>query len=98
MKCLGATDDFIVRLYIMESLLQGILGTCLGLLVGPILGYAEGWRTFGGEVWHILPPSVLLLQIAATFIVGVFLTVAGTLYPALRAARMDPIEALRTDI
>jgi putative ABC transport system permease protein len=98
MKCLGATDDFIVRLYIIESLFQGILGTMLGLLIGPMLGFFEGWRTFGGEVWGLLPPGVLILQFAATFVVGVLLTIGGALYPAIRAARMDPIEALRTDV
>lgn len=98
MKCLGALDSFIVRVYLLESLIQGAAGTLVGLLVGVLLGFLDGLNQYGGEAWHLIPPLTLIKLTGASFLAGVFLTVAGALYPALHAARMQPIEALRTEV
>ena len=38
MKCLGALDGFIVKLFLIESLFQGMAGTVMGVLLGLVLG------------------------------------------------------------
>jgi len=98
MKCLGGLDSFIVKLYLIESLFQGMVGTVLGMILGVVLAYLEGLGRFGREVWVLLPPRELAGLLAVTFAVGVGLTVAGALYPAWRAAKMEPVEAMRSEV
>ena len=98
MKCLGGLDSFIVKLYLAESLFQGMVGTVLGMALGVVLAYLEGVNRFGGEAWSLLPPLALARLLAITFVTGVALTVAGALYPAWRAAKMEPVDAMRTEV
>ena len=98
MKCLGGLDSFIVKLYLVESLFQGMVGTFLGVIIGALLAYAEGLGRFGTEVWQLLPAGMLAGKLTMAFVAGVVLTVLGALYPAWRAARMEPVEAMRTEV
>jgi predicted outer membrane lipoprotein len=98
MKCLGGLDSFIVKLYLAESLFQGMVGTVLGMILGVVLAYAEGVGRFGGEAWSLLPLWELVRLLALTFLAGVALTVAGALYPAWRAAKMEPVDAMRSEV
>lgn len=98
MKCLGGLDSFIVKLYLVESLFQGMVGTAMGMVLGIGLAYGEGMSRFGGEVWHLLPVSELAVLMVITFFSGLALTVAGALYPAWRAAKMEPVDAMRSEV
>jgi putative ABC transport system permease protein len=98
MKCLGGLDSFIVKLYLLESLFQGVVGTVAGLTIGLVLAYAEGIGRFGGEVWQLVPVVSVIRILGGTFVAGVFLSVCGALYPAWMAARMEPVEAMRTEV
>ncbi|MBI1337015.1 MAG: FtsX-like permease family protein [Phycisphaera sp.] len=98
MKCLGGLDSFIVKLYLIESLFQGVVGTVLGMVIGVILAYVEGVGRFGGDTWNLLPPGELAVLLVVTFGTGIVLTVAGALYPAWRAAKMEPVDAMRSEV
>ena len=98
MKCLGGLDSFIVKLYLIESLFQGVVGTLLGMMIGVALAYMEGLGRFGSEAWQLVPFFALVKLLAVTFCAGVALTVMGALYPAWRAARMEPIDAMRSEV
>ena len=98
MKCLGGLDSFIVKLYLIESLFQGMVGTVVGVVVGVVLAYAEGLRLYSGEAWTLLPTLDFGKIVLGTFLVGVVLTVLGALYPAWRAAKMEPVDAMRSEV
>ena len=98
MKCLGALNRFVLRLFLIESALEGAVGTGLGVLLGLAIGFGEGLTLYGGEVWALFPASRFLTMVAACFVGGVTLTILGALYPAAQAARMSPVEALRTEV
>ena len=98
MKCLGALDSFVLRLFLLESAFEGTVGTLAGLLIGLILGYSEGLSSYGPEVWQLMPPAELGLMVAGGFLAGVVLTVLGALYPAYQAAKMTPVMALRSEV
>ena len=98
MKCLGGLDSFIVKLYLVESLFQGMVGTLMGMLLGLILGYLDGLGRFGADAWVLIPPWELVRLLATTFGIGVALTVAGALYPAWHAAKMEPVDAMRSEV
>jgi ABC-type antimicrobial peptide transport system permease subunit len=98
MKCLGALNRFVLRLFLIESALEGAVGTGLGVLLGLAIGFGEGLTLYGGEVWTLFPASRFLTMVAACFVGGVTLTILGALYPAAQAAKMSPVEALRTEV
>jgi len=98
MKCLGALDGFVLKLFLFESVFEGAVGTTLGLLIGLLLGYLEGLSLYGGEAWRLLPAGEFGTMLAGCFAAGLVLTVLGALYPAHQAARMTPVMALRSEV
>ena len=97
MKCLGALDGFIVKLFLIESLFQGVVGTLIGVVLGLGLSLAAAATTYGSYAFKNLPYSQILSAIGISLLVGIGLTVAGAVYPAWQAARMQPIEAMRVE-
>jgi predicted outer membrane lipoprotein len=97
MKCLGALDSFIVKLFLIESLFQGIVGTVIGVALGLIVSLFMAWATYGHFAFLNMPWADVALAVLYSSIVGVFLTVTGAIFPAYQAARMHPIEAMRVE-
>ena len=97
MKCLGALDSFIIKLFLLESLFQGVVGTVLGIATGLVLSMASLAVSYGDATWNNLPGSAIAINVLLCFTIGMTLTVAGALYPAWQAARMQPIEAMRVE-
>ncbi|HRK29492.1 MAG TPA: FtsX-like permease family protein [Tepidisphaeraceae bacterium] len=98
MKCLGALDGFIVKLFLIESLFQGGAGTIAGVIIGLVLSIAAAVWSYGSFAWANVPWGELGIVALICFAVGVLLTVAGALYPAWQAARMQPIAAMRVEV
>jgi putative ABC transport system permease protein len=88
-RSLGATQRHIGIQFVAESLLLsaagGVAGVALGALVAGVYASSRGWEV-------VLPPSVLAGGVVVALVVG---AIAG-LYPALRAARLAPVDALRS--
>ena len=98
MKCLGAPDTFILKLFFLESLFLGAAGTAAGVIVGMGLSLLLLLKRFGGAAWSHLPWATAGVIAAASLVIGVAVTAAAALYPAWRAARMEPIAAMRVDV
>ena len=97
MKCLGALDRFILRLFILEAGMQGLAGAGIGALVGAVFSMFNGWLRFGSVAITSLPWSNLFVSIGLAVGVGCLLSLLGVFYPALVAARMQPVEAMRVE-
>jgi len=95
MKCLGALNAFIARLFVLEALFLGLAGTLIGNLVGVILAALRATASYGVVVWHHFPWVDLAVTCGYTILVGVGISLVGALYPAIVAARMEPVEAMR---
>jgi putative ABC transport system permease protein len=98
MKCLGALDSLIVKLFLLESLLQGLVGTATGAILGLALALAGGLSDCGGQLWELVPLAAVGKILGMSFLAGVGLTVCGALYPAWMAARMRPVAAMRLQV
>ncbi len=88
LKSLGAPQGYIALLFLKEALALGGLGFLLGL--GLTFGGRFFFQLLMPTLQHQLPPEWLLY----TGMLALFSASLGALYPAMRAARQDPIEAL----
>lgn len=96
MKCLGALDSFVLRLFLLEAGMQGLAGSIIGALTGILIGVLAGLLRFGFDAVVWLPVRDMGFSFLIAVVVGVALSVLGVVYPAIVAARMRPIEAMRT--
>jgi putative ABC transport system permease protein len=89
-RALGARRRDVVEQFLAESLVIAVLGAALGAIFGALLAYAIAALAGWSVAWS---PLLLMLAIAACIGVGL----AFGVYPARRAAELDPIAALRAD-
>jgi len=97
MKCLGATDGFIMINFMLESCVQGIAGGVIGSILGLILGTLRSWAMYGGLALSHMPFLEIAMAAVTAFTLGVVLSVMAAVYPALVAARLAPMEAMRIE-
>lgn len=97
MKCLGALDRFIVRIFVMEAAIQGFAGSLAGAVLGGATAFLGAILRFGTDIIAILPWQAILSSSAFAIVTGIGLSLLGVLYPAIMAARMQPVEAMRVE-
>lgn len=99
LKAMGAADRTIVRVFVIEGGLIGVLGAGLGLFLGYMVCFAA--EHFGirmnPEVYYIerLPVHIDAGEFILTGIAAVLICLVITVYPALLASRLRPVDALR---
>ncbi len=97
MKCLGALDRFILRLFLLEAGMQGFAGAGLGAFSGMVFAFLSSFIKFGSLTFACLSwPEVIKSVLMAT-LAGCILSLAGVFYPAIVAANMEPVEAMRVE-
>ena len=106
-RALGAKRGDIVRQFLVETVVLSVVGGGLGVLVGltcsPVTSFAMGiLHKTNPELIASLPPIVQELKpiivfwsVPLAFLISILIGVVFGVYPAIRAAKMDPIEALR---
>lgn len=108
LKSMGATAAAIMRIFMVEGIVIGTVGTLLGLVGGllvttnldSIVSFVErlfGINAFPGDVYFLdkLPHQVNAPDVVAVMIVSLVISFLATLYPSWQASRLDPVEALR---
>ena len=98
MKCLGAMDEHILLLFLVESLVQGAVGGIAGFIAGIFGALLSVGFTIGFGVILKVPASEVLLLFVGSTLLAVVISVVATLYPAFRAAKLNPVEALSYEL
>ena len=97
MKCLGALDAFIVKLFLLESTFQGVVGTSAGIVLGFLLTLMLALLDYGGFVFDYFPLTDIARSALYALVAGTLLSLIGAMLPAYSAAKMEPVEAMRSD-
>jgi len=108
LRTIGAGRGAVLRIFLMCGASVGVTGTVLGVVVGvlfclnieTIQGWVEaatGSKVFSPEVYYLthLPATLNWHEVAQVMAMALSLSLLATLYPSWRAARTDPVEALR---
>ena len=100
LKSMGMTDPMILRIFMLQGLSIGVIGTALGTVLGLVLAWVLDTFeviTIPPDVYFVekLPVSIHATDVA--MIVGVSLLIAflATIYPALKASQLQPVRAIR---
>lgn len=108
LRTMGATKGMIMRIFFLDGAGIGIVGTLLGLGLGLVVcdnieAIRQGLQSlfgrdlFSAEIYFLskLPAKVDYAEVASVVLISLLLSFAATLYPSWRAAKFDPVEALR---
>lgn len=102
LRAVGAKRSTIIGLILVEGMVQGIIGTALGLVFG--YGFSALAVKLMGRMMqlylniHVGSPAISFTILAGSILIGVGVTVLAGLYPALSASRVTPLEALRPSV
>jgi lipoprotein-releasing system permease protein len=108
LKSMGAPSKGILKIFVIEGLVIGIVGTIFGAILGlgaafnleKITGFVEnlfGFKILASDVYYIdkLPSQVNPFDVTLIIITAILISLLATLYPSWRASKLDPAEALR---
>jgi lipoprotein-releasing system permease protein len=108
LRTMGATRGAVMRVFLITGASIGIVGTIAGFLLGLVLtlnvetirqliGRMTNTNLFPAELYFLsqLPAEIDPTEVATIVIVAMVLSLLATLYPSWRAARLDPVQALR---
>jgi len=97
MKCLGATDGFILTQFLMEAGIQGAAGGAIGTVIGVIFSLLKGSWLYGLHLVWYFPGLGLLIAGVCCIVIGLLLATIASIYPSWIASRMAPMEAMRVE-
>lgn len=108
LKTMGARSSSIMKIFVFEGLLIGVVGTILGVLFGLLVSYnlepiidlvqkLTGKNFFSKEIYYLdhFPSHVVMSDVVTISVTAILISFVATLYPAWQASRMLPAEALR---
>jgi lipoprotein-releasing system permease protein len=108
LRTMGASQGSILRIFLITGASIGVVGTVVGLLLGTLiclniesirqfLSWLTSTELFSPELYFLsrLPADMDLKETTAVVVMALALSLLATLYPSWRAARLDPVEALR---
>ena len=98
LKAMGATPQSIMQIFMLNGLVIGLVGTCIGVPLGySFLWLIQNYWTFDASVYYIsrIPVHILPLDVVLVATSAILISFVATFYPSWQAAKLDPVSALR---
>jgi len=98
LKAMGATPKSIMKIFMLNGLVIGLVGTGIGVPLGySFLWLIQNYWTFDASVYYIsrIPVHILPLDVVLVATSAILISFAATFYPSWQAAKLDPVSALR---
>ncbi|MBN1153761.1 lipoprotein-releasing ABC transporter permease subunit [candidate division KSB1 bacterium] len=100
LKTMGANSLSIQRIFILQGVISGVIGAVLGSIIGYLLCWSQlkyKWFSLPSDIYFInsLPIQMRFLDFVLIVIAAILLCFAATLFPARKASKLDPVEAIR---
>ena len=97
---IGTPPATIVKLFLSEGLMLGIFGAFLGSFISLVIVFALNLfpitYNFGQQSGLLLSPTLGIQEILSVSVIVIVIALIASISPAIKAARLDPVEALRT--
>ncbi len=110
LKTIGMTNISIIKIFFTIGLLIGLIGSFIGSILGIIftiniksvqkfLEYMLNTKLFSEEIYYLssLPSKISFNEIITVLITSIIISTISTIFPALRSAKVDPIQSLRSE-
>ena len=110
LKTLGMTNKSIVKIFFSIGIIIGIIGASLGVIIGVVftvnLEYVQkilenllNTKLFAEEIYYLssLPSDIKIEEIVIVYFTSLLISVLSTIFPALRSAKIDPINSIRNE-
>ncbi len=98
LKAMGSTPRSIMKIFMLNGLVIGLVGTSIGVPLGySFLWLIQNYWTFDASVYYIsrIPVHILPLDVILVATSAILISFAATFYPSWQAAKLDPVSALR---
>ena len=110
LKTLGMTNKSIVKIFFSIGIIIGIIGASLGVIIGVVftvnLEYVQkilenllNTKLFAEEIYYLssLPSDIKIEEIVVVYFTSLLISILSTIFPALRSAKIDPINSIRNE-
>ena len=98
---MGTPPKTIIKLFLTEGLMLGIFGAIVGSLVSLCIVFgldmAQISYNFGKQSDLILSPTLSVVEVLSVSIIVIFISLIASISPAIKASKLDPVEALRSN-